>query len=485
MPAPRPTRVVVTGTLLLLLGVAACSSSNSSYSSSTPTSASSRGGSTPLTSVARPVTGPAAVISGPVTGGKGVSLVVSPKKDLATAAYHDTEWFAAGTARSYRAIGALGKDGRWNVTPAASESYRTRVLSFVPDASKFNGTVLVEWLNVTAGFDLGQDLMYMSPEIERSGYAWVGVSAQQVGVNGLRGTDPARYGTLRHPGDPFAFDIFSQVARAVWDGALKPIRALRPQRVLAVGQSQSAFALTTYINAIQPTAHVFDGFFVHSRGGGAIRLDGIDTANSFSTGSIRIRTDVDVPILLFETETDEALGDYFSVRQPDTDRIRLWDIAGASHEDAYLVPSASAIGCKGRLNEAPTHYVVEAALQALDQWVHTRTPPPSAPRLAVKLVGGNPVVQRDPHGIAIGGIRTAAIDVPVAAYSGVATDPNVNCSLIGSTQPFSATTLAHLYPSQQAYLAAFTKSTDRAIADGYILPADRSQILASARQAHI
>jgi hypothetical protein len=95
-------------------------------------------------------------------------------------------------------------------------------------------------------------------------------------------------------------------------------------------------------------------------------------------------------------------------------------------------------------------------------------------------------VQRDALGIAIGGIRTAAIDVPVVAYSGVATDAsNVNCSLIGSTHPFSATTLAHLYASRRAYVAAFTKSTDRAIARGYILPMDRSQILAAARQVHI
>jgi hypothetical protein len=421
-----------------------------------------------------------------VTGGKGVSLVVSPKKDLATADYHEAEWFASGTARSYRAVGAPGKDGRWNVAPAATASFRTRVLSFVPDASKFNGTVLVEWLNVTAGFDLGQDLMYMSPEIERSGYAWVGVSAQQVGVNSLRQTDPARYGTLRHPGDAFAFDIFSQVGRAVRDGALKPMRALRPQRLLGVGQSQSAFALTTYINAIQPNAHIFDGFFVHSRGGGAIPLDGTKAVNSFSAGGIRIRPDTDEPILAFETETDEVLGDYFSVRQPDTDHIRLWDIAGASHEDAYLVPSASALGCKGLLNEAPTHYIVEAALHALDQWVRTGTPPASAPRLAVKQIGPNPVVQRDPLGIAIGGIRTAAIDVPVAAYTGITSDPsNVNCSLIGSTHPFSATTLAHLYTSQPAYLAAFTKATDQTIAKGYVLPLDRSQILAAARQVHI
>ena len=41
---------------------------------------------------------------------------------------------------------------------------------------------------------------------------------------------------------------------------------LRPQRLIAAGESQSAFALVTYYNGVQPLTHAFDGFFVHSRG---------------------------------------------------------------------------------------------------------------------------------------------------------------------------------------------------------------------------
>jgi hypothetical protein len=104
----------------------------------------------------------------------------------------------------------------------------------------------------------------------------------------------------------------------------------------------------------------------------------------------------------------------------------------------------------------------------------------------VKPIAGNPVVQRDRLGIAIGGIRTAAVEVPVAAYSGVGTDHSTTtCQLIGNTQPFSATTLGRLYSSKAKYVSAFTRSTDAAIAAGYILPADRSQILAAAQQTHV
>ena len=441
-------------------------------------------------------TGPAALVSGPVTGGKGIFLLSATPVNLAAAGYAESEYFASGTAQSYVAAGPLGKDGHWKVKPKATASYRTRMVVRAPtDPSKFNGTVLVEWLNVSAGLDAAPDFTYMATELLRSGYAWVGVSAQQVGVSGggavvpipgipkggLRGIDPARYGSLHHPGDAYAYDMFSQIGRAIRNpGKVNPVGSLRPQRVVAIGESQSAFELTTYVNAIQLTTHVYDGFFVHSRGGGASPIAGGNISGGI-TGSIRVRDDIDVPVLLFETETDEAYLRYFDARQPDNAHLRLWDVAGASHVDAYALGAAAGLlGCKGEINEAPTHYVVAAALHQLDQWVRTATPPPSAPRMDVTVVNGAPVVRRGPLGVAIGGVRTAAIDVPVAAYSGVPTSSNGACVLVGSTHPFGAVTLTHLYATPTAYVTAFTTATDTAIAAGYVLPADRTAILADA-----
>ena len=432
----------------------------------------------------RSSTGAAASISAPSATGQGVSLRLTPDRALAEHRYSQSEWFASGDARSFAPVGATRKNGRWAVKPALTSTYRTRIVSYVPKPSRFNGTVIVEWLNVTAGFDLANDLAFLSPEVERSGYAWVGVSAQLVGVANLRSGDPARYASLQHPGDAYALDIFSQVGRALRRGDVPPVRALHPRRYLAVGQSQSAFALTTYINAIQPTAHVFDGFFVHSRGGGALRLDGISVANSFSAGAVRFRTDTEVPVLVFETETDEQIGNYAGARQPDTRTIRLWDVAGSSHEDSFRVPSAAAVGCAGRVNEAPTHFVAESALHRLDQWVHTHRPPPSAPRLLVQRTANGPIVQRDRRGVAVGGIRTAATDVPVAAYSGIGTDhSSTTCELIGDTRPFTDAELRHLYPSAAKYVAAVRTATARAIESGYLLRVDRAAIIATARHA--
>ena len=89
---------------------------------------------------------------------------------------------------------------------------------------------------------------------------------------GLKAIDPARYGSLEHPGDGFSFDIFTQVARAVRAG--RGLGGLQPQRLIAAGESQSAFALVTYYNGVQPLTHAFDGFFVHSRGAVGLPLVG-------------------------------------------------------------------------------------------------------------------------------------------------------------------------------------------------------------------
>jgi hypothetical protein len=497
----RLTSVMFIAALAVLTAAAGCSSSSHS---STPSSSAISG---PAPTVPTPTTrapasaGPAAGFSGPVTGGRGINLIATGPVDVAKVGYTSSEYFASGTARSYRAVGAQGKDGRWTVAPKGSATYRTRIVVHRPrDPRKFNGTLLVEWLNVTAGADVAADFSTAGVEITRAGFAWVGVSAQQIGVQGgaavinvgglanggLRGSDPARYGSLHHPGDQYAADIFSQIGRALRaPHGVDALGGLRPQRMIAIGDSQSAFQLTTYVNAIQPTARIFDGFFLHSRGGGAIPVSGGGIESGLS-GGIHIRDDLDVPVFMFETETDETFLHYFDARQPDSAHIRLWDVAGGAHADAYtLGGNPNVLPCGGAINNAPTHYVVEAAIHQLDLWVRTGTPPPSAPRMQVTLVKTAPQITRDALGNALGGVRTAANDVPIAALTGVATSKSVLCLLFGTTRAFDPATLKRLYPTEASYLDQFRTATEKAIASGYILPADRAEILAAAAKVAI
>ncbi len=442
------------------------------------------------------------VVTGPITGGAGQAS--ASRLDLAALGYVEEEFFIEGDATSYEPVGELGDDGEWRVTTAGTEPYRTRIVVRRPEASEFSGTVLVEWFNVSAGADGDPDWGYASGEIIREGHAWVGVSAQAVGVNGggsivggepagggLVAADPARYGSLVHPGDAFSFDIFTQAGTSLTssDGSA-PLADLRVEQLLAVGESQSAFYLTTYINAVQPTAGQFDGFFIHSRAAGGPTLDADATQVIEASAAVAIRADLDVPVLVFQTETDLTVLGYGFVDQDDSDFVKVWETAGTAHADEYLLVEvynlgadsdlAAIVSCSAPLNAGPQHEVLQAAVHALVAWVSDGTLPPVAPRLELAS-SDPPVIARDEYGIAIGGIRTPLVDVPVAVLSGDKVEGATGfCALFGSTSPLDAATLAELYPNADAYLDAFRESAQSAVDAGFILDADVDAIVTKA-----
>jgi Alpha/beta hydrolase domain len=87
------------------------------------------------------------------------------------------------------------------------------------------------------------------------------------------------------------------------------------------------------------------------------------------------------------------------------------------------------------------------------------------------------------HRNVIGGVRTPAVDVPVSTLSGSApAGTSTICALFGSTTPFSPSTLVTLYHSRSHYLAAYRADLARSIGRGYILPADRPELMANAQQ---
>lgn len=438
-----------------------------------------------------------------LAGGAGINLVTLASVPLPDG-WVEEEFALAGTATSYTSAGELPPDGMFTLTEGATADYRTRLVVRRPaDARDFNGTVVVEWLNVSGGVDASPDHTMMHDELVRGGYAWIGVTAQYVGVEGgasllspggatqgLRALDPERYGALHHPGDAFAYDIFTQVARSIREAPCVILGELAPETVLAVGVSQSAFLLTTYVDGVQPLALQYDGFLIHSRAGGIGPLGEPDVAVEFLsaiTGApTKIRTDLAAPVLVLQTETDVlAPLNYFPARQPDSDRFRLWEVAGTAHADTYLLGDAAAMfTCNAAINAGPAHFVAKAALRHLDAWARGGPPPPQADRLEVDA-STNPAYVRDPDGIVLGGIRTPAVDVPVDVLSGEPAGGPLECLLFGSTTPLPVERLAALYPSPEAYLSAYTDAADAAIEAGFVLAEDREALLAGANPSRI
>jgi hypothetical protein len=121
-----------------------------------------------------------------------------------------------------------------------------------------------------------------------------------------------------------------------------------------------------------------------------------------------------------QTETDlTGILAAYPARQPDSDRFREWEVAGTSHADAHLVgPNASTLDCGLPINNGPLHVVAKSAMRALTRWVTTGAAPVIAPRLDVDDSTGTPQIRRYGDGIALGGIRTPLVDVPVAALCG-------------------------------------------------------------------
>jgi len=161
--------------------------------------------------------------------GRGIAFDTSAV-DLPSAGYTEQEFFISGNARAYVSSGAFGNDGIWNVSPGATAPYVTRMLVRTPtDPEKFNGTVMVEWLNVSGGVDAAPEWDFAHVELLREGYAWVGVTAQFAGAAFLHVYDSTRYASISHPGDSWSYDIYSQVAMAILHSKPRPLlRARHP-----------------------------------------------------------------------------------------------------------------------------------------------------------------------------------------------------------------------------------------------------------------
>jgi hypothetical protein len=436
---------------------------------------------------------PNPVVSGPIAA---PAIPGHPSRDyvffasdhpLAVNGYVEEEYFISGTANRYLTSGTAT-----GTVQDSGHAYKTRIVVRRPaNEAKFNGTVLVEWYNVSNGFDAENLWFFGWEHILRAGYAWVGVSAQRVGVNELKAWNPARYGELDVTkggtinNDALSYDIFMQAGKALRspDG-IDVLGGLKPRTFIATGESQSAQRLATFINAVMPLGNVYDGALLLSNFGQPVRSDPV------------------VPVwkLLFEwdLQTGEA-----AIRQPDASRFHTWEIAGTAHVDHHLRLTREPLELRDRLvsseanlapncavptigSRVPNHYVVDAAMDHMVRWIVEGKRPPSAPRMEIASFGpGNAArIARDEYEMALGGIRLSQIEVPTARNVGQSASGGA-CPRWGYHQPFDVATLNTLYRSHGDYLEEVVRVTRHNLREGYILKPDAARTIAEAMEADV
>ena len=315
------------------------------------------------------------------------------------------------------------------------------------------------------------------------GYAWVGVSAQEVGHLRLPGRHGAtdglgaasrcsppireRYGHSVHPGDQCSFDIFAQagrVRRTRPDAPLDPLGGLDVRRVIAAGGSQSAMRLATYLNAIHPLAPVYDGFLLTVWEGKGPRPEEGSIAMGTRTA---IRADSTTPVIVVNSEFEAP--DLAQVPMHDTDVLRIWEVTGTPHGVARTGDDGP--GHDGwvtnRLSYAPVH---EAALRCAPSVARRRQGATPQPRIAI-TPGARPTIARDERGTRSAASVCPELAAPTHEYRGMSFGTG-RAPLFGAARPFPDAVLQDLYPDRTAFTERWDAAVDELVASGSLRPED-------------
>lgn len=427
---------------------------------------------------------------------------------LAPYGYTEQEYLASGTAQ-----GNMAGYPQSQSYPAAP--YTTRIVVRHPvNPRRSNGTVVLEWMNVSLQQDTDVDWIEAFREILHGGFTYVAVSVQPTGVP-LAVQDPLRYGQIHIPpyapnadgfapsqgGPSYGESILDEMAHALKSPAGATVLGGKPaKRIIAVGESQSAERLSCYLLDAKPVDRVYNGFII----------DHGECAGPTSNNSTPFAYDPTTPSMFLDgmAESRPAMKD----RQD----LRIWEIAGASHVDAwigaygkdehnwddtgqpqgYSEQPAGNYGLEGgqggvcslftasdpvRADELPQQYTHDAALAALQTWITTGRAAPATPPLqfdpngTASPDGAGGGVDADRYGNALGGVRVPQIQVPVAMYQGTCTNPEGQV-LIGTTRPFTDAQLLQAYPTFASYRTKMCQASIADVEQGTLLRFDAQDI---------
>ena len=406
--------------------------------------------------------------------------------------FSEREYTVTGSANLYTA----GPDGQAQIS-ARDIPYTTRMLVRRPESDEgaADGTVVLELLDPTTGWDGDQIWRYSREHLMREGITWVGLSIDPAALASLSANRPERYGSLSMSSSGLAWDIVSQVAGTLRDRRSRenPLRFDRPKRVILAGYDRAAEYLVTYQNVFHWTNARPDGSPTVSgyliAGADAVARSIASPSSGTVTNGGRLVVERDVPVIRVQSETDLTQLGALDARQADNAHFRLWEVAGAAHIDASQrgrldavwgrdIPGYTPLSCGEPMGQIPLRYAINAAIHGLARW-NGRGLGPSIPRVRTTS-GSDGSIVRDSDGNALGGARLPLIDVPTGRHAPKGNGPG-NCNRSGSFTSFSRAELQARYPTNAFYLNKLRAAGNDAVADRVMVRADLNAMLREAR----
>ncbi len=420
--------------------------------------------------------------------------------------------------------------------------YKTRMVVLRPTkAKKFNGTVVVEFMNSTGGRDNAVMWTVSADYFTREGIVFIGVttSGNQAMARLLAGCGPAPFfpscGT-RYSGNGLVisnngqeYEIISQLVTALKSGIPNqiPLPTSFPsvERVIVTAESQQAGSVITY--ATQFHFPGVDGYLPLSNTGARALRSGLPTCSATSPaypGCVavptdrRIRTDLPVPTYQILAETDVQV----AARQADTDTssfasYRLVEIAGGAHNTDHTQPVPGTpyilgdfcVNLSNTLASGPIFgaHVISAFFENMRDQIDDGISPPHVEFITKNASG---VTQRDALGNPLGGARLPEMDVAINEYfspfnqgkpvCAAGQDPGgpppvcipqpfaligLACGLSGSYRPLAPEVMEALYPDHETYVEAITEKALERVADRTLLREEGLQHITDAAQSEV
>jgi len=472
-----------------------------------------------------PIYGPADV--------KGANLGFN----LASYGYVEEEYFLHGTAAAYEHT-ANGPKARTGKLP-----YTTRIVIRRPaDPARFSGVVHFEPIHPTHGWDghwevLGSYLMprgdiYVFAGVGDASKGWSGSPTfpEPAGPTGqnriLKWFNPERYAAISWPEEEgIRFELMGDIGKKLRSNDRdNPLRGLTVKAMLVGGWSYTGSIQRTYINEgfhemirLPDGRPVFDGYLV-----------GVSSAHN-DPGYLPLYNDepfvplddprrvlrkTDAKVIEFLTESEVELGNaLIAPNVPDSDeRIgahRVYELAGVIHTDNLVDPTlrfqelpfsvqladkgyqfssvstVSVSDCDLPPSDIPQAAFVRAAVDNLRHWVLDGAAPPRGAPLQRTAEG----LVRDEVGNAVGGIRAAEYEVPLARYGRYQGDDKPGCkadnlypSVFLVRDMLPPDELAHRYGTPAQYVALYEAEIDRLTARHWLLPEDGLRLKAKNRE---